>query len=589
LSISGQWHGGIHADPGTAGLLKQDLGVQCMADGAVVAYLLNDTYPVLDYQDGPSSHRALYSTGFVLVRHRLALPPVPPPANQDGASGSSAGNQNHATPATPPADEVLEFYSLYMHQASWSQYLAHGDMKRPRFWKGNNAFRIGTKDRQEADPNAAQASRAQGANVREAPVDIGHGRYQAGQKIYFLPEGSEVTIGETRGKWGKLAQIKRGALIGAASGGLGPEENTGEGMGWIYLPEQQSVIEPSTLDSVVMLDPPVEIGAGEWLGHLGEYQRYEDSQPTPPTTHRPLMHIEIFAGDSFKAFLDKSRERAGKLPESEKTLRLVPAGTALIARAAQADTSVAPNLELKALTEVGDNFWVKVQPQTVGHTGGAHPQKTLTPTGTPVWVAKSDLTSTRGCPAWSQFPLQGGPQGGQTSFDRVYTQPEQAGLAHAVDEAGVRWWEVTGVRSDSQIIDGWVSEQRIQKVSPFAWPGFEIVDATSITPKDAFQRQCLATGKLLPSEAEGFKPSAEVVNNSALMKALEKAIDSSGDGTLDTAELKRAMTLPALAQGRATGTDRVSLSSVRDNWEFYKSRIPLYVGDNEIPIPLCGQ
>ncbi|KVK75669.1 hypothetical protein WS90_26465 [Burkholderia cepacia] len=79
LGTSGYWHGGIHFGEKTGKALKQSEGVCAIAAGEVVAYRLDSTYPELTYNEPkPPERYALYSTGFVLVRHTLTLPPVPP-------------------------------------------------------------------------------------------------------------------------------------------------------------------------------------------------------------------------------------------------------------------------------------------------------------------------------------------------------------------------------------------------------------------------------------------------------------------------------------------------------------------------------
>lgn len=80
LGSSGMWHGGVHFDQGTAKLLKQSDGIRAIADGEVVAYRLDSKYPEQVYQDG---QQALYSTSFVLIRHKLRLPPAPPKPASD--------------------------------------------------------------------------------------------------------------------------------------------------------------------------------------------------------------------------------------------------------------------------------------------------------------------------------------------------------------------------------------------------------------------------------------------------------------------------------------------------------------------------
>ncbi|HTH73145.1 MAG TPA: lytic transglycosylase domain-containing protein [Trinickia sp.] len=150
LGANGIWHGGIHFDAATGKILKQEDGVRAIADGEVVAYRLDSQYPVLKYQDGNS---CMYSTGFVLVRHKLVLPPAPNAASP--ASGPTS------TPATPPADETLTFFSLYMHLLDWKTYKAAIDAPPPvtdpsktsnqpavgavkcmPYWKGEKRYRV---------------------------------------------------------------------------------------------------------------------------------------------------------------------------------------------------------------------------------------------------------------------------------------------------------------------------------------------------------------------------------------------------------------------------------------------------------------
>ncbi|MBR8060861.1 lytic transglycosylase domain-containing protein, partial [Burkholderia dolosa] len=132
LGANGMWHGGIHFDQNTAAQLKQGDGIRAIADGEVVAYRLDSKYPEQDYQDG---RHALYSTGFVLIRHRLKLPPPPPPPakpepakNAAAQPATSSTAPATATPAptsstTPPGkNETLTFFSLYMHVMDWNSY-----------------------------------------------------------------------------------------------------------------------------------------------------------------------------------------------------------------------------------------------------------------------------------------------------------------------------------------------------------------------------------------------------------------------------------------------------------------------------------
>jgi hypothetical protein len=102
MGANGLWHGGVHLDTGTGTAFDQS-SVRCIADGEVIAYRIDGQYPISEYTgDIPLIKRAPYSTGFVLVRHRLALPPL-------GKTSTS----------TAPA---LTFYSLYMHLQDWAGY-----------------------------------------------------------------------------------------------------------------------------------------------------------------------------------------------------------------------------------------------------------------------------------------------------------------------------------------------------------------------------------------------------------------------------------------------------------------------------------
>jgi hypothetical protein len=92
---------------------------------------LDGKSPELEYLD---KRYALYSTGFVLVRHRLQLPPEPLKPEVLAAAPTAASNAGthaavpasaaasadaHSGPApkAPPPDETLTFFSLY--NARW--------------------------------------------------------------------------------------------------------------------------------------------------------------------------------------------------------------------------------------------------------------------------------------------------------------------------------------------------------------------------------------------------------------------------------------------------------------------------------------
>src|SRR5699024_916816 len=105
-------------------------------------------YPTVDYpiatdEDGEEVHgklRAVYSTGFVLVRHRLEPPKASDKNNSDKTKSTTASTDTD----TKPSDQhSLTFYSLYMHLMCWDNYDKHINRKRPTFWDGKTTYRVG--------------------------------------------------------------------------------------------------------------------------------------------------------------------------------------------------------------------------------------------------------------------------------------------------------------------------------------------------------------------------------------------------------------------------------------------------------------
>lgn len=172
VGASGIWHGGIHFDAGTGSLLKQRDGVRCLKDGEVVAYLVNKTYPAIEFRGNGA--RALYSTGFTLVRHRLECPSPPPPAptaapakttpapaaTAKTAPALAATSKTAPLPAAPakpgpagpaPPANALTFYSLYMHQLDYQGYTLDPKRARPAFWSESREYFVGEKAKDEQE------------------------------------------------------------------------------------------------------------------------------------------------------------------------------------------------------------------------------------------------------------------------------------------------------------------------------------------------------------------------------------------------------------------------------------------------------
>ncbi|MGF6644020.1 glycoside hydrolase family 19 protein [Paraburkholderia sp. GAS82] len=532
LGVNGFPHGGVHFGPASASRLEQSKGVRVIADGDIVAFKLDDAYPHLLFSQ--DRRWSMYSTGFVLVRHQMTMPAAP---------GSNAAQ---------PADETLTFFSLYLHMADWSTYLSDSKLVRPGWWPGVDAFRIGAKDTQ----NGGGAS---GAFVYTAPtVGKNKSRYIKGERVGFLPEGSEITISETRGPWGHIKEITAGNMVSPTSGGVfgsddlnvpwvHPDDDTTgtapvtpeNDWGWIYLHDQQAVKEPIGVGTVITPSgtTPIQVKAGTLLGQLGEYIDYETSTPLPPVPSRQLLHLEVFADETLKSFIEKSRARATQLPVSDRTILVIQAGAKLVAKPTDADLYLGAAVQLAKLTLTSTSPktgpWVHVQPWI---NGAGHAQQYQNP----VWIARSGLSrldSPNGLPAWKSFPLQLSQVGSPVNADLVaYPSTELDSLGDgnvAVDDKGVTWWRLELGTGSGQTASGWVCGAKLGSSathpgthweSPWAWPGFEIVDATGINLTDAFKRNLSVTGSANPKEQKAFAPSTEAVGNSALLSKLEQTV-----------------------------------------------------------------
>lgn len=295
---NGLWHGGVHFDQGTATAFDQS-SVRCIADGEVIAYRIDAQYPTSDYIDDiPRIKRAPFSSGFVLVRHRLTPP--------------SSGN----TPAS--TCPTLVFYSLYMHLQDWAGYQAQTTLPRPAFW-GNGTYRVETQGsslnvRAEANPKSAI--------------------------LATLPNGTRVRIDTGSGAFGKLLSIVSGTAMPALE-----SADTQTLPGYVAIQYLKAQHEPKAKDEVVVLDTPLRIKAGELIGHLGQYQNHSDD------VARPLLHLEVFSCEDVPAFIASSRAYAANLPDEHKTLLKIHKGASkLIPHRAGIDSSSPPSINDEGAT-----------------------------------------------------------------------------------------------------------------------------------------------------------------------------------------------------------------------------------------------
>ena len=195
MGKNGIWHGGVHFDDNTAALLDQS-SIRCIADGEVIAYRIDEHYPVSEYtSEIPLIKRAPFSTGFVLVKHRLELPSVP-------------------TATANTSTDGLTFYSLYMHLLDWKGYQTSGAPLPPPFLAETSYL---VSDRC-SDP-------VLGLRVRKDP------KGGETEVLALLPKGCKVTLGEadtSDPRWRQLASIVEGTAIPPLPSGT---------IGWVYASE----------------------------------------------------------------------------------------------------------------------------------------------------------------------------------------------------------------------------------------------------------------------------------------------------------------------------------------------------------------
>lgn len=564
MGANSLWHGGIHFGAGTASSLKQDGGVRCIADGEVVAYRVDTAPSRIIYMNG---REAQYTTGFVLVRHTLVLPPAPQPPSNPPSSD--------ATPPPTPPEDTLVFFSLYMHTQSQNVYRADPTLKRPAFWNGEGAaYRVGNKCE---DKNQSMAPGKVGINIRNAAHVV----------VGLLPRGAIVSLGAASTTKPNYFMINQ--VISGATGGHVPNTTP---IGYVYKEALDTLrdIDAGALNAVYVLPQPAPVAAGALLGHVGRYQRYSDVASGP--LNRPLLHVEVFAGADLPAFIARSRQRAATLDAKEKSRLLVNVGTK-VCKPAAADSTVAAGSQLKETSDSPKSgIYVKArrietkivtkselsaynsQKKTYKHSNGetvtftgrffgatdtqvtteqnfanAHNytrREIVLLTGEAVWVERSSLSnSTTARTAWTQFPLQlRKPSSTTIGQSRVFTRAELDALPeHALDQNKVRWYKLTNV--------GWICEKDhpgTAWTSPWDWAGFDIIEENSQL-SDQYARYVHQQGGSVEAEVPAFKQRADAVDGGPLLTSIRRAIDKMEheDGILTVDELRKALTTPWLA------------------------------------------
>jgi predicted chitinase len=532
LGANGLWHGGIHFDEDT-GLAKDLTEVRCIADGEVVAYRIDEAYPKSDF----GSAQSIYSTGFVLVKHRLEVPapPAPPPAQ-----GTASGAPLAAGPS-------LTFYSLYMHLLDWDNYKRNPTLTPPGFW-GKGLYKV-----KASAPDKALGLRVRSGNSGQHPVvavlprgttvvtqpapaaenwvkivsvvpefaglpadtgwvfkgqlkDLGEGKYLVGNDaldslpggaqhganvrsahtsglpLSHLPPGTQIRLGDdaTPNKFKKLVEIVSGSSNPALTPGT-----DGKLPGFIWSDSLEPMSEPHRpLGSVISLSPSFKIKAGQVLGHIGKYQNHSDAAP------KNLLHLEVFCCEDIHSFVTQSQSKAGALPADQKNLMKVYKGTKLISH-------------------------------------------------------RADITSSN--------PPKVSDEGVQIGYDLVIPVSvlEAMPAEKKIKEGAAQWWRLEGLLGDDQgnPISGWLREQDLMTTrhNSWEWVGFEFIEETA-SNTEHLAANLHDLNLLTEDEKASFVPKASTSTNGPVKERLYNIIDTDKNDKLTVTEIRTALAKPWFAQ-----------------------------------------
>ncbi|KWW36266.1 glycoside hydrolase family 19 protein [Cupriavidus metallidurans] len=454
LSSKGMWHGGIHISEAGAGqALDLKGGVRCIADGDVVAWRLNRSYPIseLPAQNGKPAFSAPYSTGFALVRHAMEF----------------------------PRGTKLTFFSLYMHLQDLAGYESDATLPKPAYWTPEFKVTEYAQDKPHVSPRGVTApSEQKGLRVRAT--------HPHGAPRCILPLGTQFSISERAGDWGKIKDIHGTQPYPPTVGAhVAPSAAVG---GWAFLGKEHggyvanAVMPDSMLDQVVVPPQPVPIKAGDLIGYLGRYDSLGQQ------ISNQMVHIEVFCGDAIKPFLQEGRawiEQHSPFPDRWKQLGLPSEPTILrIARQTKLykaalnegqdapQTGVIQVLSLAGLARLKDN---KVMETTPGTDNQKRP-----------------------------------------------------------------WWKVDSADVRSQVVSGWVREQsfaggRVTREFAQAWIDF---DASFDDPHDPTHTMFATTKAYVDYSLGADVPApGALAKLSPLMAKVYRAIYATGDGRQAADEL----------------------------------------------------
>lgn len=550
IGKNGQWHGGIHFDDKTAAVFDQSQ-VGCIADGEVIAYRIDRSYPKSPYLNlSKNTFSATFSRCFVLVKHRLEAPTLPA--------------REGVTPVPPPA---LTFFSLYMHLLDWASYGKTGAPTAPAFM-GETLYKV------KAD-KATDSVR--GLRIREMPP--------SGRVVAVIPKGCKVKVGEvhgTHGKWRRFLSVVEGRTLPTITGSseawvfteemvpttepdvflvgedandlepaLAPEKGlnvrkAGNGrsndpitgllplgttfsleastgayrklkeivagknvaplstnsahniQGFVHFGSLEATRSEPVLDQVHVLPKPYPIKAGELIGHLGQYQNHDDGSA------KPLLHLEVFSCEDVPGFIAKSRAWAAGLPDQQKTLLKVYKGAS------------------------------KLIPHRDG-INASNPPK-ASDAGTTVGV---DLII---------------PQSLLDALPADHKLQVSTTVPGSTTPAVTRWWRLNNLLADSSgnPISGWLAEQEpiTTRHSPWEWVGYDFIKETGRPiGKAAYFYDALR--RLTDEERANYRALVSQEDQGPVKSRLYDIIDTNRDNKLTATEIRNALAKPWHAQSIA--------------------------------------
>ena len=510
LGLSGQWHGGIHFDNSTGRQLYQEDGVRCITDGEVIAYRYDDELLQSQYS---SDRLGEYSTSFVLVRHRLMMPqavisevdPMPTASNSGPAD-------THPSRKFPPS---VVFYSLYMNLRHRKAYELDQTLPRPHFWPNDGRRRKLGKMCTVPFPTDFGVTNPTGVSVGHPLRKVVPSTNPIEYTIEaWLPQGATLTLGTathgaSTGKMYALASIDGAAQLVRKAG-----DTTAVTDLWIYDGVLDRMPALPNHGSVQVLSTPIPIAAGDLIGHLGVYERYEQEISTH--ADREQVHIEtFFAKNDLKTFIESTCQNslnpttpvnaAASIKKILGRILKIESG-ALLCRVAIPDSNLPSGVALRpAANSPKNGLWIKLERGT--STGAGN----FNPSGGTVWIARNwyqtwhsgSGSSNSGIvvvphahsEVWTSFPLAQGQseEEDRVPLDRIIDISSQGSWGNvldiAVDDSGKRWWQVSTGYSVSTLQEGetrtqigWVCEEGHDKVSLYTswdWPKFQVLRDTT--------------------------------------------------------------------------------------------------------------